>query len=512
MASFQLVALTASPWTTHPPWGWPSLGATGPSASRRHAKSMNSQLPQPRTDESRRVERLFPSWLLSTLSWRANAARNAGNLVGITANGRVMLRGSAWGLLYNLTQVVVGIVSVPLTIGYLGTERYGLWTLAVSMITLARFLDVGMTPSLTNRMAAAYASGDSEELAFLGSGVLTLEIIGCLIVVALTPLIPVFDWASLLGVKGQLARREVTPFLQVVFLTGALSTVLASVESIYMARLQVSVPRIYGILSTLASLAALIVATRIHLGLPALGVSVMGARVVSRGLLVARVLMERSLRVIGRGLPKLVVQLLPVSSVFMAVQVSETVLGSIPYLIMSRTTGLSEVAVFGVASRFCSVPLGMLAAVLPTCWTVFTVAWRRGEVHWLRERLLWNILLTGASCLAYSALLYFAGDRILHLWTRGRLTAPKGLFLALGGWLTVQAAVYWLNTFLHSITDIKIEVLCNITSILLVGSLCVLFTVKWGATGAAAALAVGITVGSLVPMAVRVRRRLVSGI
>jgi O-antigen/teichoic acid export membrane protein len=422
-----------------------------------------------------------------------------------------MLTGSVWGLIQNASMMAVNLVSVPLTIGYLGVERYGLWTLAMSLITFARFLDVGLTPSLTNLMAAANASGSSQELRRLTSGAICIAVAGCGAVAAASCLVPMFDWASVCNVANPLARREVPGFLQAVLLTSGMATALAGIDNVYISRLEVATPRKYGAAFALASLGALYVGTRLRCGLPALAFLVLGTRGAYRLVLLWKLATERPRAHLDfRVLPALVRELLPVSFMFMCVQVSETLLSSVPYLILSRTSGLSEVARFGVLSRFCSVPLNILSAVLPACWVVFTVAWERRDYIWLRTRLFWNCGLTVLVCACYTLFLATYGETVLRIWTQGKVQAEPILLIALGGWLCISAVVYWLNTFLHSITDLRFEVFCNLASIVFVAVLCILLAARWGTLGAAIATALGICIGSFAPMAMRVRWRLVS--
>ena len=52
------------------------------------------------------------------------------------------------------------LVSVPLTVSYLGTERYGLWMTLSSLIALFSFADLGIGNGLVNSLAEAHGRGD----------------------------------------------------------------------------------------------------------------------------------------------------------------------------------------------------------------------------------------------------------------------------------------------------------------------------------------------------------------
>src|SRR5690349_17928309 len=47
------------------------------------------------------------------------------------------------------------LVSIPLTLNYLGVERYGLWIVISSLITILGFADLGLGNGLLNAIADA---------------------------------------------------------------------------------------------------------------------------------------------------------------------------------------------------------------------------------------------------------------------------------------------------------------------------------------------------------------------
>src|SRR5580704_14585226 len=55
------------------------------------------------------------------------------------------------------------LVTVPLTLAYLGKERYGLWMTISSLVAIFGFADLGMGASLKTLLAAADGRNDCEE-------------------------------------------------------------------------------------------------------------------------------------------------------------------------------------------------------------------------------------------------------------------------------------------------------------------------------------------------------------
>ena len=67
---------------------------------------------------------------------------------------------AAAGAAARLVNVATALISVPLTIRYLGGERYGLWMTISSATTMLTFVDLGLGNGLLNVIADASGRGD----------------------------------------------------------------------------------------------------------------------------------------------------------------------------------------------------------------------------------------------------------------------------------------------------------------------------------------------------------------
>src|SRR5438270_6831016 len=56
--------------------------------------------------------------------------------------------------------LVVSFISVPLAVGYLGRDRYGVWVTISSLLIFLSFTDFGLGGSLQNALADAYGRQD----------------------------------------------------------------------------------------------------------------------------------------------------------------------------------------------------------------------------------------------------------------------------------------------------------------------------------------------------------------
>src|SRR4029077_5687653 len=57
-----------------------------------------------------------------------------------------------------------GIMYIPLTVHYLGPQRFGLWVAMTSVITLLTFADCGLGYGLMNHIAYANGAGEKDSI------------------------------------------------------------------------------------------------------------------------------------------------------------------------------------------------------------------------------------------------------------------------------------------------------------------------------------------------------------
>jgi len=89
--------------------------------------------------------------------------------------GRLLAANVLWNLAGQGIPVVVAVAAIPLLIHGLGTDRFGVLTLALIAIGYFGFFDIGLGRALTQLVARRLGSGDSSELpALIWSGILLM--------------------------------------------------------------------------------------------------------------------------------------------------------------------------------------------------------------------------------------------------------------------------------------------------------------------------------------------------
>jgi O-antigen/teichoic acid export membrane protein len=124
---------------------------------------------------------------------------------------RAFLTTAASGL-SKAVSVSAGLISVPLTLKYLGTERYGLWMTISSVIAMLGFSDLGINNGLLNGISRAHGL-DDRALAkqYVSSAFFLLTAIAITIGVLFAAAYRWIPWGSLFRVQSAQALAEAGP-------------------------------------------------------------------------------------------------------------------------------------------------------------------------------------------------------------------------------------------------------------------------------------------------------------
>lgn len=123
----------------------------------------------------------------------------------------------------NAVSAVMGfavvLLSVSLTLPYLGQERFGIWMTISSLAVMLSVLDLGVANGLVNLVADAKTSDDQEKLqTIVTRGVLLLVVIGAAAGAVLVGAVRLLDFQRLLKIESADVTREAVEST-VVFIT-----------------------------------------------------------------------------------------------------------------------------------------------------------------------------------------------------------------------------------------------------------------------------------------------------
>ena len=386
-----------------------------------------------------------------------------------TAEGRAAerYRRAAWSALAaaaaRTVAVVVSLISIPVALGHLGPEQYGLWvTLSASTAMLA-FADFGLGNGLMNAVANAYG-GDDRTAAqrAISSAFLMLTLIASFVIGALGLAYGHVPWATALNTSSEAAAAQAGPAVLVFILCFAVSLPLNLVQRIQFGYQEGFEASLWTALGSILSLAGLLVGIQVFdATLPWLVLALAGGPVVANAL--------NSIVLFTRRHPDLRprlrfatraegLRLVRIGVLFFVLQLAVAVAFQSDVVVAARILGPSGAAEYSVTLRLFFLIPTIVSMVLLPLWPAYGEAIKRGDLTWLKRTLARTTAMAAIAAGVSSAFLLVFGREVLRAWLGPIFEPPFMLLLGMALWAIVFSAFTSISMVLNGASIIGFQV------------------------------------------------------
>jgi O-antigen/teichoic acid export membrane protein len=408
--------------------------------------------------------------------------------------------------------VIVSVISVPLTVRYLGAERYGAWvtiSTAVAWIVLA---DFGLGSSLTNVVSEGYAK-DNRLWAqdHVAAAFWSLAGIAAVLSVAFFSLWGRVPWGRVLNVQTPQARAEVGPAVAVAFLIFVLNFPFSIISKIYGAYQEVAIANGWAAAGSILSLIALIAVTQLKAGLVALVIAVSGTvlliNVISALWLFGWSkpwLLPRPTRVTWPAVRRLA----DLGGMFFVIQIAALVLFQTDNVIIAHYLGAAEVTPYSVTWRLFTYTTLFQILASPSYWPAYAEAFSRGDRAWVRRSFRMNFNITIASTFILALPLVLFGRWIIQKWAGSAAVPTLGLLVWMGIWSLIYAAMTSQSCLLASSGKVKGQAIYSIIAAVVNLVSSIFLVQKMGLTGVIMGTVIAFLSCVVVPQSLEVERNI----
>ncbi|MGI9091090.1 MAG: lipopolysaccharide biosynthesis protein [Gemmatimonadaceae bacterium] len=346
--------------------------------------------------------------------------------------------GGIAGASARLISVGTAIISVPLTLQYLGVERYGLWLTISSAVTIMGFADLGLNNGIISLLAEAHGRDDEPTARmYVSSAFVMLTGIALLLGASFWAAYPFVHWAHLFNVSSPLASREAGPAVAAFTVCFLLNIPLALADRAQMAYQETFMASMWQAAGSVVGLIAILIAIWLHAGLPWLVIAIAGAPAAAT--LLNNVDMfgrrYRWLRPRLRSATWIVMKKLAASGMlYFTLQAVGAFAYQADTLVIAHFLGAGEVPQYAVPLRlFMFVPV-ILSLVLRPLWPAYADAIARREAAWVRRTFLRITRVVLSFTVPVTLVLVLFGTKIIHLWVGNSITPSLILLVGCALW------------------------------------------------------------------------------
>jgi O-antigen/teichoic acid export membrane protein/ubiquinone/menaquinone biosynthesis C-methylase UbiE len=359
------------------------------------------------------------------------------------------------------------LVSVPLTLNYLGTERYGMWMTISSIITFLQFADLGIGNGLLNAVADAHGK-DNIASARRSISNAFFSLVGISIVLA-TLFIPVYYkilWEEIYNVSTTQAISEAGPSTLVFFIFFLANIPLGVVQRVQHGYQEGYIDNLWQALGKLIGLGGLLIMIRMEKDLHWLIFAITGSPVLALCLnyfyyfYIRKPKIRPSWHLINRFDSKAILQ---TGFLFFILQLVLATVSSIKPILLTQIIGPDAVTEFSVTNQmFLFLPMTTSLILFPL-WPAYGEAISRGDRVWAWSTFQKSLRVSIIFTLPSSLLLVILGPKLLQYWTGSIISSSWSLLIALGiNSVLLYGWGYPISNFLNGIGEVAIQVYCAV--------------------------------------------------
>ncbi|MBI1258809.1 MAG: oligosaccharide flippase family protein [Chloroflexi bacterium] len=383
--------------------------------------------------------------------------------------------------------LVITIVTTPLTLKYLGPERYAMWVTLSSITALLAFADLGIGNGLINSIAAANGKDDREAAhKSLSNAFLMLTALALLIGSVLIAIYPLVPWDKIYNVSSALAKSEAGPVTAVFVVCFLINMPLGIVQKALMGYQEVYIDNAWSMVARIGSLIGIFLAVRLDAGLIWLVIALVGVPILTTALEWVQLFWFRrpwlrpSLRQID---PKIIWFLMRLGWMFFALQIAGSLAYNIDNLVIAQVISPEAVTNYSIPSQLFKLSTVVISLVSLPLWPAYGEAIARHDLNWVKKTFKLSLLVNFASSALLSLVLVIGGKPIIHLWVGQIITPDPTLMIALAGWTIIYNVSSALSMLFNAASVIRFQVIWATVMALVNLGLSIILTHQFGAIG-----------------------------
>jgi O-antigen/teichoic acid export membrane protein len=399
---------------------------------------------------------------------------------------RVILSAIA-GVAARVVSAATGLISVPLTLHYLGSERYGMWVTISSFFVMFAFADLGIGHGMLNVVADFNGKEDRSGIrTAVSSGAFILSIIGAVVLLAFVAAYPFVSWFEIFNVKSEAARLEAGPALAAAVICFALDIPLGVVAQVQMGLQQSYAASLWRCFASVLGLVGVLVVIWLKGNLLWLVFAFRGGPLLASVL--NSILFFKALdpdlapewQYVSRPM---MARIAGIGSLFFGIQIAMAVAFTSDNIIIAQRLGAESVTLYAVPEKMFSVIGVVINMLLFPLWPAYGEAIARGDRAWVRVTLIrsfWAAILTAAML---SSVFVIFGESIIKLWVGSTVKPPLMLLIGLGLWRVMDAGGNAVSMLLNGANAVRFELIVGLLMAAIAVALKLVFVSYIGVSG-----------------------------
>lgn len=356
--------------------------------------------------------------------------------------------------------IIISLLIVPLTLGYVSSDLYGIWLTLSSIMMWLNFFDIGFTLGLKNKLAEAITLGDMQRgKALVSTTYFIMITIFVPLCIFLEIIIPYINWAAFLNVA-ESYNHDIIKTLHILaacFCAQMIVNVLTAVLAAYQ---KVALSSAFPVIGNFFSLFIILLLTKYcppSLHFLALAISVIPILVI---IIASFVLFCKSFRSVAPSWnfvrKEYIKNLFNLGSKFFLIQVQVVVLYQCTNILISNLSGPTEVTAYNIAYKYITISMMILTIIMAPLWPAFTEAYTKEDYSWMKNVYNKMCKLWGGLT-AVVILMIISSPIIYQLWIGEKAQVPLVMTVLIGIYTIVHSWDIIQVNMINGVGAIKLQ-------------------------------------------------------
>lgn len=347
-----------------------------------------------------------------------------------SSRSAILKKNVLYSILLKGVSVIVYFALVPLTIGYVSEELYGVWLTLSSLLSWISFMDIGFSQGLKNRLNEALAVNDFERgRRLVSTTYFMMTMIFVPVGAIIQIVIPLIDWCSLLNIS-IIYERDILLSLHVLMAFCCVQMIVNVLVSVLAAYQRVALSNSFLVIGNVISLVLIIALTKFcppsllvlcfAFALMPILVTFVATVILFSGQFKA---VAPSLRYIDMHLTK---DLFGLGYKFFFINIQAVVLYQSTNVLISNISSPIWVTSYNIAYRYLNIALLLFTIVLGPLWPAFTDAYAKKDFVWMNnlyKRMCYFALYSSIGCVVLALL----SPIVYHFWVGDQVNVPLSM-------------------------------------------------------------------------------------
>jgi O-antigen/teichoic acid export membrane protein len=373
-------------------------------------------------------------------------------------------------LTYQFFTNAIGLLIVPLTLGYIDKEKYGIWVTANSLVVWLQNMNFGMGFGMQNKVTESLADNNPERARIyvsvvykytflIGAGLMCAGLIASYFV----------NWNRLFN--SSLPHVELQRLALITFVCFTSFFIFSNLNPLLTAVKQTSVSKLLGLFMNMVTVFCLYGITFFSHDNLSLATLALSAPLPVVYIISTLVFFKKNANLAPKwnlASKKYFKEVFSIGGKFLIMQLTSLVIFFTGSLIITQFLGPEQVTPFNIVSKYFYFPLFIFTLGIAPIWPAFTEAYVKKEFSWIHSivRKLFRIAtLASIGTVGFS----FAGFYLIPIWTRHAFDIHlySTMMWIFAGYTIIMFFSAIVSTFLNALTILNYQLTVQIVAAVL---------------------------------------------